>query len=261
MNNNMIALMASVGTQIKVLPPAKDKIVKTVCAGVLAAAMGAGVSPANAQEQAKSNFGETAVGAAIGGVAGWGVGKIFDASVATRNVLGGVGAVVGGVIANKNAEAKGAPAGAQPQAGFRPLEADRAERLTQLQLDALSKRVAYQSTVRQAQDAKLDRELNPGNADFDAKWKRASVALVQAKQLDDASSRSFVTAFEAARDARFDLSAYAATYGKLKQPFNVNDQSYTKLAETVTKQADVKTAVEADAHVAGNDPARSGMAP
>lgn len=252
MHKNMIDLMASIGCQLNVpnLAPAKGRIVKAACAGVLALGVGM-TGAAHAQEQTQSHTGEVAIGAAVGGVGGWAVGKIFGAAPAARNIMGAIGAAAGGVIAHGAAKmeeaAKAAPALPAAAHGLQPLEATQVEGMNRLQLTALTKRLNYQTAFKQAQEAKLNVQLNAGNPEFESKMKAAASQMMQMLRLDAEASKNFIAAVEMAKTARYDVSAYAATYSKLKQKFDVNDQSYSKLADQVLKNAEITSGVKADA--------------
>lgn len=256
MNKNFVALMASIGTQIEVpkMSEQKSKIVKQVSAGVLAIAMGfAGAAHAQTANvtigpngQPASHSGEVVKGAAIGGVAGWGLSQVFGANQHVKAAMMIGGAALGGKIAGDSAEARDqenarvAAAMAEKQSLIKQLDPDRAARMTKLEVDAVSKRLSYQIANRDAQEAKADQQLNPGDAAYDARYKRSAVAMMQANRQDQEAVQAFKSAFETLQAARFNVSAYAATYGKLSQRYDVNDQSYSKLVDQVMKHANVE---------------------
>ncbi len=232
MNNSFVALQAQAGAQMgSLVKHAKRAAVVTACAlGVSLAATGTSFAQdygyGQPQQQGASG-GELMKGAAIGGVLGNIFGKITDNNRTVTTVLG---AGIGGLIANQNAKAE--QSAAQP--GKLVLESSRRDRVATFNSEALVKRVQFQQAFKSVQEAEIDAKLSGAAPMTSQAYKDALRNYATAETADRQASQQFVGIYESLQKAGYDVSAFSASYAKLRNPMNPHDTSLTKMMEQST---------------------------
>lgn len=234
MSDAFRALQAQVGTQFG------DLIAKSKRAAVLTGLAGAvaigGMGAAQAQEAPHTpTTAEKAGGAALGAIGGQIVGKIFGASPSTRNIISGVGGVIGWNSMGASQDAGGKLA----------LSEERAQHMNVLASQAMATRALHREAYLKFNDLELDKRLSMGQTvEFKEKHRLATYAYLKSKNADEMSSGAFVNDYRILKDKGYNVSSYAVYFEKLRYPMRSSDSSYVGLAMEASKVANLKTDVD-----------------
>lgn len=234
MSDAFRALQAQVGSQFG------DLIAKSKRAAVLTGLAGAvalgSVGAVQAQEAPNSpTTADKAVGAGLGVLGGQIAGKLFGASPATRNIISGVGGVIGWNAVGSSQDSKGKIA----------LSDDRKEHMNVLAAQAMQARALHREAYLKFNDLELDKRLSIGQTvDFKEKHRLATYGYLKSKNADEMNSGAFVNDYRVLKDKGYDVSSYSVYFEKLRYPMRSSDTGYTSLANEATKVANFKTDIE-----------------